>query len=232
MKAPSIFRIGMTAIAAISPLAASAQFVPPAGYGGNMTRPGVAAPADPDAPLLTRPPDTAMSGLVHVDPGYSRRNATGHAKVVGVFQIAETPKRHVVAAWSPGFMPVTLSFDDGTCYALRADYIGGTMSNGRLDRTSCDARAPADQSSGPTPPPGRKLRWIGGAWGHDAWVDDRAGKTIVTAPSAATFRPLFTVDMPTSHIMAMAGPDYPGGNITLVGRIGKRLTVMTLEVSY
>jgi hypothetical protein len=32
--------------------------------------------------------------------------------------------------------------------------------------------------------------------------------------------------------MAMNGPDYLGGNVTLVGRIKKRLIVVTLDVGY
>lgn len=33
-------------------------------------------------------------------------------------------------------------------------------------------------------------------------------------------------------MMAMNGPHWPGGNLTLVGKIKGRLTVMTLEVGY
>ena len=226
-----ILRMSMAVLSAAPALTAHAQFVPPAGYSGNRAQPGVVAPTDPDAPTLTRIPDATLSGLFNVAPEYKRGASTGHVKVVGAFEIAETQKRHFVAAWSPGFLPVTLSFSDGQCYSLRADYTGGTLSNGRLSRVGCDGRQ-TDEQAPSSPPAGSPLRFIGSAWGYGAWADDGAGTTLVTAPYARTFQPLFTAQMSASTIMAMNGPDYPGGNVTLVGRVWDRLTAVTLEVGY
>ena len=221
---------GITIAAAA--ISAHAQFVPPAGYSGGGSRSGVAVPSDPSAPPLTRIPDTALWSLIHVDPLYLRGSAVGHAKVVGAFAIAETSKAHVVAAWSPGFLPVNLSLSDGRCYVLQADYEGGTLSNGRLSKVGCEGRRKFDEPPLPAPPSGRSLRLIGTAWGYGAWVDDRAKTTIVTAPGATTFQPLITAQMTSSAIMAMNGPDWPGGNVTLVGKVKGQLTVVTLEVGY
>ncbi|WP_156362135.1 hypothetical protein [Sphingomonas sp. Leaf208] len=221
---------GITIAAAA--ISAHAQFVPPAGYSGTGSRPGVAVPSDPNAPPLTRMSDTAVSSLIHVDPAYRRGSTVGHAKVIGAFAIAETSKTHVVAAWSPGFLPVTLSLSDGRCYSLQADYEGGTLSNGRLSKSGCEGRQKFDEPALPPPPPGRSLRLIGTAWGYGAWGDDRAETTIITAPGATTFQPLFTAQMTSSAVMAMNSPDSPGGNVTLVGKIKGRLTVVTLEVGY
>lgn len=232
IKASAYARISAGIAIAVATVGAPAQFVPPAGYSGGGSRPGVAVPSDPSAPLLTRIPDTAVSRLIHVDPAYRRGAAVGHAKVVGAFAIAETRKAHLVAAWSPGFLPVTLSFSDGRCYALQADYEGGTLSNGRLSKVGCEGRRTFDEPARLQPPSDRALRLIGMAWGYGAWADDRAKATIVTAPGAATFQPLFTARMTASAIMAMNGPDWPGGNVTLVGEIEGRLTVVTLEVGY
>jgi hypothetical protein len=231
MSKVTVLRMTMAVLSAAPASAAHAQFVPPAGYSGNRAQPDVAAPTDPDAPILTRIPDTTLSGLFHVDPNYKRGASTGHVKVVGAFEIAETQKRHFIAAWSPGFLPATLSFSDGQCYSLRADYTGGTLSNGRLSKVGCDGRQ-TDKQAPSSPSPGSPLRFVGSAWGYGAWADDRAGTTLVTAPYVKTFQPLFTAQMSTSAIMAMNGPDYPGGNVTLVGRVGDRLTVVTLEVGY
>lgn len=224
-------RMGMAVLSAAPVVAAHAQFVPPAGYSGNRAQPGVVAPTDPDAPILTRIPDTTLSSLFRVDPDYKRGVSPGHVKVVGAFEIAETQKRHFVAAWSPGFLPVTLSFDDGRCYSLQADYTGGTLSNGRMSKVGCTDRQTNEQAPF-SPPPGSRLRFVGSAWGYGAWASDRAGTTLVTAPYAKIFQPLFTAQMSTSAIMAMNGPDFPGGNVTLVGRVGGRLTIVTLEVGY
>jgi hypothetical protein len=231
-KASAYARVSAGITIAVAAISAHAQFVPPAGYSGDGSRPGVAVPSDPSAPPLTRIRDTAVWSLIHVDPLYMRGSAVGHAKVVGAFAIAETSKAHVVAAWSPGFMPVTLSLSDGRCYLLQADYEGGTLSNGRLSKVVCEGQPKFDERVLPHPPAGRLLRLIGSSWGYAAWVDDRAKTTIITAPGATTFQPLFTAQMTSSAMMAMNSPDSPGGNITLVGRINDRLTVVTLEVGY
>ncbi|GHH07545.1 hypothetical protein GCM10008023_01740 [Sphingomonas glacialis] len=231
-KAPAFARVSVGSMIAVAALSAHAQFVPPAGYSDGGSRPNVAVPSDPGAPLLTRIPDTAVSSLIHANPTYRRGAAVGRVKVVGAFAIAETSKAHVVDAWSPGFLPVTISLSDGRCYSLQADYEGGTLSNGRLRKVGCEGRRKFDEPTLPAPPPGRALRLVGTAWGYGAWVDDRTKTTIVTAPGATTFQPLFTAQMTSSAIMAMNGPDWPGGNVTLVGKIKGRLTVVTLETGY
>lgn len=227
-KASAFTRVSVGVTIAVAAISVHAQFVPPAGFSPSGSRPRVMVPSDPGAPLLTRIPNAAVSRLVHADPTYKR----GHAKVVGAFAIAETSKAHVVEAWSPGFLPVTLSLNDGRCYSLQADYDGGTLSNGRLRQVGCEGRRKFDEPAPPTPPLGRSLRLIGTAWGYGAWVDDRTKTTIVTAPHAAIFQPLFTAQMTSTAIMAMNGIDWPGGNVTLVGKIKGRLTVVTLETSY
>lgn len=223
--------VAMTAIA-VTAIGAHAQLVPPAGYSGGGSRRRVAVAVDASAPPLIRIPDTAMASLIHVDPAYKRGSSVGQARVVGAFAVAETSKTQVVAAWSAGFLPVTLLLSDGRCYSLQANYEGGALSNGRLSKAGCEGKRPSAEPPFPPPPPGRSLRFIGSAWGYGAWADDRAGTTIVTAPGATTFQPLFTARMTALAIMAMNGPDWPGGNVTLVGRTEGRLTVVTLDVGF
>ena len=109
--------------------------------------------------------------------------------------------------------------------------MGGTLSNGRLNRASCERRPNTEAPAAPQPSD-NSLRLVGSAWGYDAWANPGSGTTIVTAPYSKVFEPLFTARMETSAIMAMNGPDWPGGNVTLVGKIDGRLTVVTLEVGY
>ncbi|MGN7998656.1 hypothetical protein [Sphingomonas sp. 22176] len=231
MGKATVLWMSMAVLLGVPALATHAQLVPAARYGGNRAQSGVAALDKPKAPLLTRIPDTILSRLFRVEPGYKRGTSTGRVKVVGAFEIAETQKRHVVAAWSPGYLPVTLSFSDGQCYSLEADYMNGTLSNGRLTKVGCNGPHTEEQTT-PLPSPDSPLRFLGSTWGYGAWADDRASTTLVTAPYAKTFKPLFTAQMSTIAIMAMNGPDYPGGNVTLVGRVQDRLTVATLEVGF
>lgn len=231
-SATSYRLLTLGAVIAATAIGAQAQIVPPAGYGGGGERPGVAVPSDPDAPPLARIPDAALSGLFAVDQAYRRGSARGYAKVVGAFAIAETSNAHVVSAWSPGFLPVSVLLSDGRCYSLQADYVGGTLSNGRMSKVGCEGQQKPATPPLQRPALARSLRYIGAAWGYEAWADDRAKTTIITAPGAKTFQPLFTARMTTLAIMAMNGPDWPGGNVTLVGRIKGRLTAVTLEVGY
>jgi hypothetical protein len=228
------------AIVALAATAGHAQVVPPAGYSGGTGEPGAAQPADPDAPRLTRVPDAALATTFHVDPTYmfyvdptSRRfAATGHVKVVGAFEIAESKRRQLNAAWSAGFLPVTLLFSDGACYSFDADYNGVALSNARIDKVQCGPRREYEEPPAPPPPSDRSLTFIGTAWGYAAWADRQSGTTVVTAPHAKTFQPLFNARMDVMSIMAMNGPDYPGGNVTLVGKIDGRQTIVTLEVGF
>ncbi len=156
-NASAFTRVSVGITIAVAAISAHAQFVPAAGYSDGGSRPSVAVPSDPGAPLLTRIPDAAVSSLIHADPTYKRGAAVSHAKVVGAFAIAETSKAHVVEAWSPGFLPVTLSLSDGRCYSLQADYEGGTLSNGRLSKVGCEGRRKFDEPALPPPPAGRSL---------------------------------------------------------------------------
>lgn len=232
MQGTAWYRAGISAALALTGLGAQARpFVSPAGYSGTPRREASTA-AEPGAPALTRIPDASLAGLFRIDPTYmpGLPARMAHVSVVGAFRVSEPTGAHVVGAWAPGFLPVTLSFSDGRCYLLAADYVGGTLSNGRLTRTDCEGRRAAGQPSAP-PPPALALGFVGSAWGYNAWFDERRKSTVVTAPRK-TYEPLFTADMATVAIMAMNGPDSPGGNITLVGRIKGQLTVVTLEVGY
>ena len=206
--------------------AQSAQFVPPAGYdsGSSVARPGVASPIEPGAPLLTRLPDAQLSRLFRATAGAS-------AKVVGAFAIDERRGTHLVDAWSPGFLPVWLAFSDGRCFLFSADYENGTLSNGSLTRVSCEGKK-IFHGEPPPKPNDPSLRLLSTSWGYGAWIDPKTGILTVTMPHEKTFVPLFTTRMKASAMMAMNSIDAPLGNVTLVGKIKRRLTVVTLEVRY
>jgi hypothetical protein len=230
-KAAAWARPGWVLVLALAAIGVDAQpFVPPAGFLGKPG-PGVATPPEPGSPPLSRIPDASIADRFRVDPDYPRHGDAA-AKVIGAFDIAEPPGTHLVSAWGRGFLPVTLSFSDGRCFSLTADYAGGTLSNGRLTRVSCGPKPNLYEPQLAPPPPDRGLRPVGSSWGYGAWSDDRTGTTIITAPFAKTFQPLFTARMGVTAIAGMNGPDWPGGNMTIVGRIDGRLVVVTLEVGY
>ncbi len=220
----------LSALLTIAAGAAEAQsFVPPAGYSGAANEPAVVQSPDAGTPALSAIEPSALARRFRVVSSY-RRAAQANAKVVGAYTVQEPEGVHLVDVWGSGFMP-TLSFGDGRCFALDANYVGGRLSNARLVRAGCDTKRVNDPA-GPSAPADRSLRWIGTSWGYGAWFDAKSGDTLVTVPFKKTFEPFFAARMKAIAIMAMNGPDWPGGNVTLVGRIHGRLTIITLEVSY
>jgi hypothetical protein len=223
---------GAIAVLAMGGAASAQQFVPSPGYAdGPKDAPGVAPVADPTAPPLTRIPDASLAGLFQVVPGYAH---PASVKVVGAFAVDEPAGVHLDGAWSRGFLPVTLSFSDGRCFSLTADYNYGTLSMGRLTRVGCDYNRPKKLwPAPPSPPADRALRLIGSSWGFGGWMDDQAGTTIVTPPiDTKAFEPFLTARMTSVAIMGQTALAYGLGNFTLVGRIDGRLTVVTLEVTF
>lgn len=240
----TLLRTAAGALTLLGIPAQSAQFVPPAGYygGSSVARPGVASPQESGAPRLTRIPDSQLSALFRANRHYRRvgdnsglslwPTSGAMAKVVGAFQVDEPRGTHLVDAWSLGFLPVWLSFSDGRCFVLSADYVGGTLSNGRLKSASC-AESRRTFNGAPVPKPNDdSLRLVSSSWGYGAWSDPKTGLITVTVPYQKTFVPLFTTRMKATAMMSMNSPDAPGGNVTLVGKIRSRLTVVTLEVGY
>ncbi len=231
-----------TLVASCLSAIANAQSIPPSGYSGNISHPGVAPVDDPYAPHLARIDDDSVSKLIRLNLAYPNWYATAHvasigafpprAKLIGAFSITETKKRHLVAAESPGFLPVTLFFSDGECYAFGANYEGGMLSNGHLTQVPCQHHNLYEGERRAFPNLERDLRLLGRSWGFGAWIDDKAQSTLITAPSAKTDQPLFSLDAVSISMMAMQSPDTPSGDLTLVSRIKGKLVVMTLEVSY
>jgi hypothetical protein len=223
--------LGIVATALVAAFAGTANAQQPV---SPAVAPGVAGPAESGAPALRQIPIADLAGLFKIDPKTSRP-AQSYLRLVGAFEVAETRDAHLVDAWSPGYLPVTLKFSDGRCFSLTADYYSsavksGTLSNARLVPISCDHPTPhARPAAQPSDP---ALRYIGSAWGYGAWADDRTGTTIVSVPFTETFEPLFTTRMSVSTILALNGVDTPSGDVTLVGRIDGRLTIVTLEVGY
>lgn len=207
-------------------------FTPPVGYsaGPNATaRPCVAPVVDPSAPRLTCIPIAEAAKLFKTDPGYPNADKQ-HLQVVGAYSLDLPAGERLTGAKSPGYLSVQLQLSGGRCVSLSAEYYG-KLSDARLTPTACDGRRYDDDRVVPQPA-GRSMRLVGSAWGYGAWVDDKAGTTIVTAPRSQTFKPLFTARMPVTAIMAMNSPDAPLGNVTLVGQLHGKPVVIVLEVSF
>lgn len=163
-----------------------------------------------------------FSSAAGFHPGQSKR-----LKVISAYRVSGAIGQKVVSAQGYGFLPVWLKMKDGTCLALEANY----DTNGRLNAAACDGRPSGGQAS-VAQPTNKALRFIGASWGYSAWYDPKERSTIVTAPFAKSFEPPFVAHMPVIAITAMNSPDAPLGNVSVIGRIGGKLVVIVLEVSF
>ncbi|MHB8285634.1 MAG: hypothetical protein ACYDD1_13270 [Caulobacteraceae bacterium] len=214
----------------IGTCAQATQFAQASEASTGEIRSSLQASSGAPTPQLTQIANSTLSDLVGVNPAYSHASAAA-ARVIGAFELTEPAGLHLTAAWSPGFLPVHLSFSDGRCFSLAADYFG-TLSNGRLEEIKCDTPHSPIRMLEPEPPKSpHRLRLVGSSWGYNAWADDVVGTTIITA-SGPKNETLFRTHLATQAIMAMNGPDSAGGDMTLVGRSDNRLIVVTLEVAY
>lgn len=208
------------------------EFTPPIGYsaGSNAAaRPCVAPVVDGSAPRLTCIPIAEVAKLFKTDPAYPNADKQ-HLQVIGAYYLDLPAGERLTEASAGGYLPVHLKLGGGRCYSLSAEYYG-KLSDARLTPATCDGRSFKDDRIAPQPT-GKSLRLVGSAWSYDAWVDDKAATTIVTAPYSKTFKPLFTARMPVTAIMAMNSPDAPLGNVTLVGHLHGKPVVVVLEVSF
>jgi hypothetical protein len=229
-KARSVAVCAAAALAVNGTGVIAKQFVPPAGYSGQ---PGAAVAdiePEPGGPRLVAIPQPQASFLVRADPSYRRMGRASHVKVVGAFKVIEPAGSHLVGATGRGFLPVILLFSNGDCYSLDTDYVGGALSNGRLKRVECQTFPAVGEQ--PPPPSDQTLHLVGHSWGYGAWVGAGGQLTTISAPFGQTFQPLFEARMAAIAILAMNGPDYPGGDVTLVGTIKEQPIVMTMEVGW
>lgn len=186
-------------------------------------------PIEADAPRLTRLSDASLQGQFHIDPAYSK---PASVKVVGAYTIDEWPGGAFLSAWGRGFMPESIAFSDGRCFSFHADYLYGTLWNGRLNRVACVPTPLQPTSPKMSPPAGSPLRLVASQGRYAAWRDEASGTTFVTAPFADKFAPFFSTRLHILAMFAVNGVDFPGGNITFLTRLDGRLTLVTLEVMY
>lgn len=135
----------------------------------------------------------------------------------------------IVDAWSPGNLPMTLYLNTRNClrYSInRGSY--GPVSGG-LEPSACVEHA-ADDRQTPSYPVPAGLRFVGSSASMSAWVDEKAGTTVITKPYVKTFTPLFTADFPVMAMIAMIDPHGVGADITLIGRRSGRLVAVTVTV--
>ena len=154
-----------------------------------------------------------------------RGRTSSKIEVVNAYELSLPEGRRIVASHSGGFLPVEITLDNGDCYLIQADYIDGGFHNGTLSPRMCSKDWP-DAKGEPPIPPRSGITLAGQSWGYSAWRDDRTGTTTVVDGWAHADPLILSID--TVGIGAMRGPDSPGGEISLVGRLDGRPAFVTV----
>lgn len=129
-----------------------------------------------------------------------------------------------------GYDPVFLQLKDSRCFKIDLQSYIRRVTKAQIDQIDCHA---FDNNVEPSPTPTRKgLRFIGTAWDLYAWKDPRSRKTIVVPTGQPNADPLLTTNMDVLGVGAMASPDAPMTEVTLVGYLGRQLTLATVMLYY
>ncbi len=189
----------------------------------------VSAAQDPPQAEVTlaRMPEAALADRFRYASGKPRVGVAA-PRVLGAFYLDGRARPR--DAWGPGYLPVTVAFEDGRCATLTADQINGVMQNEKITPVACGER-PAREA--PTARPvDERLRYIGTAWGMSAWADDQAGTTVISTQYGKKFTPFVTARMRVVGLSAISDPHGAGSHITLVGEMDGRSTIAIIDVNH
>jgi hypothetical protein len=130
-----------------------------------------------------------------------------------------------------GYDPVFLNFKDGRCFKIQLDGNFKTLTKAQVSQAECPPERTVD-SPWPVPRPRPGVGYIGRSWDLDAWFDKRTGKTALTRANHQDRPPVLTADMRVIGFGAMGAPDAPMTEVTLVGYVGRQLTLATVMLFY
>lgn len=198
-----------------------------------------AAPSLTTAPLASA--TSASPALRSLDPAEvapafrpepSYKSTTGgpaHVRIVGAYEIVLPPGRSIAAATSPGYLPMLVRTDQGSCSLVSADYIGGKLTNATVTPAECTG-APTEKPA-TEPPPEAGLCFLDRSWGYHVWADEERGETVLTAPRSGG-PVILRIGMRAVAVRAMTSPDAPMSDLTAVGVLNGRTVLVTFDLTF
>ena len=182
------------------------------------------SPQSGQGPTLTSIEPEHVASAFHVR---TQAHDKPKIEVVNAYEIRLPDHRRIVDLHSGGFLPVEITLDDGTCFLIEAEYVGGGFRNGKISQRACFGGWPNDRANVSLPPrPGLSL--AGKAWGYIAWRDDKTGVTTLVDTNSKGHPVIFDAGMEVVGMGAMRGPDSPGGEISLVGLLNGKPALVTV----
>jgi hypothetical protein len=149
--------------------------------------------------------------------------------VKGIWRIdVDLPRNLAVRHFSiEGYDPVVLHLADGRCFKVQMDSGGEHLTSARIDRTEC---APDERRVDPWPParPRAGMRHLGRARDLDLWFDRRTGSTFFVQAVHQDRPPVMSTSMRIAAAGALGSVDVPMTELTLVGYVGRQLTIATV----
>jgi hypothetical protein len=129
-----------------------------------------------------------------------------------------------------GYAPVVLRLSDGRCFKIEFPGRQPNMDEATMNEVGCEVMQPSDAPQSRPSRPG--LRYLGKTWDLEAWSNPRTGKTMLFLNREPTRPPLLTTSMRVLGFGGLGSPDTPATEITLVGYVGRQLTLATVMLYY
>jgi hypothetical protein len=191
---------------------------------------GATAAPSSDAPVVRISDPKSLATVVRFGPPNPNLHGLPGGEIYWRINIDLPSHTPVEKVGMRGYDPVFLQLKDGRCFKIDLQSYIRRITKAQIDQIDCKA---FDSNVEPSPTPTQKgLRFIGSAWDLYAWEDLRNRKTIFVPTGQPNGAPLLTTNMDVLGVGAMASPDAPMTEVTLVGYVGRQLTLATVMLYY
>lgn len=131
----------------------------------------------------------------------------------------------------PGYAPVILELNDGRCFQIDMESGGSKLTSDRIGKVDCPPEQKEESPwTAPILRPG--MTYVGRGWDLDAWTDRKSGITSIFQAKHQDAPPMLTTNMRVLALGGLGGPDFPATEVTLVGYVGRQLTLATVMLYY
>jgi hypothetical protein len=152
-------------------------------------------------------------------------------RIINAYELHLPRGRRVVATNGPAYLPVTVKLDDGSCFTITANYMGGRFASGSIAPSDCGREIPRVGPVPHTPPVAGGTR-LGLSWGFALWSDPKTGGAVVSDGWQAYSQVLMSTRMKAVGINAMRGVDTPDADVSLTGTLAGRTLIVTVNLAY
>jgi len=171
----------------------------------------------------------SLVSVIRFGPGDPRLAPLGPGEILWRINVDAPRNAPFDRAELFGYAPVNLHFRNGRCFQVQMDNGGKELRSAPVNE-DCTSQAPYRPLPEPLRRPG--MTYVGKTWDLSAWKDEASGKTMLYLDRDPERPPLLTTSMRVLGVGGIGSPDTPMTEVTLVGYVGKQLTLATVMLYY